>query len=217
MGKTIIDISISVDGYVAGPNQSLADPLGEGGEELHQWAYTAQKWREAHGREGGEEGVDSDLIAARVERTGVTIMGRNMFSAGRDGQGWEDDPRSDGWWGEEPPFHHPVFVVTHHEREPLEMKGGTTFNFVTDGVESALERARAAAGEKDVLVSGGANVCNQYLAAGLVDEVHLHVAPVLLGGGARLFEDVGPAPPRLVPERVAESPKATHLSYRVQR
>ena len=213
----IIDISVSLDGYVAGPNQSLDDPLGVRGEELHEWVIATAAWRESHGREGGTEGVDSDLIAARVERTGVTVMGRNMFSAGRDGQGWEDDPRAEGWWGEDPPYHHPVFVLTHHEREPLEMKGGTTFIFVTAGIESALEQARDAAGDKDVLIAGGANVCNQYLGAGLVDEVHLHVAPILLGGGARLLDDLGANPPGLEPISVAESPKATHLAYRVKR
>jgi dihydrofolate reductase len=215
VGKTIIDISVSVDGYAAGPNQSLDDPLGERGEELHEWVIGSKNWRESHGLEGGEEGVDSDLVAVRIARTGATIMGRNMFSAGRDGQGWEDDPRAEGWWGEEPPYHHPVFVLTHHEREPLEMKGDTTFTFVTDGIESALEQARAGAGDKDVLIAGGAQTCNEFLAAGLVDEVHLHVAPVLLGGGARLLEDLGENPPRLEPAGVQESPRATHLSYSV--
>ncbi len=217
MTQVLIDISVSVDGYVAGPNQSLEDPLGVGGEDLHQWAFATMAWQESHGREGGEAGIGSDLIVARIERTGATIMGRNMFSAGRDGQGWEDDPRAEGWWGEDPPYHHPVFVLTHHEREPLEMKGDTTFTFVTEGVGSAVEQAREAAGEKDVLVAGGAQACDECLAAGLVDEVHLHVAPVLLGGGARLFDGLGATPPGLVPSGVAESPKATHLSYRVER
>jgi dihydrofolate reductase len=214
--KLVIDISVSVDGYVAGPDRSVENPLGVGGEGLHEWAYAATAWRESHGRDGGEEGVDSDQIANRVERTGATIMGRNMFSAGR-GQSWDDDPRPNGWWGDEPPFHHPVFVLTHHEREQLEMKGGTTFTFVTDGVESALEQARDAAGDKDVLVAGGAQACNQFLAAGLADELHLHVAPILLGGGSRLFENLGPSPPRLVPTRAQGSERATHLSFRVER
>jgi dihydrofolate reductase len=217
MGKTFIDISISLDGYVAGPNQSVEEPLGAGGEDLHEWVIGSAAWRESHGLEGGEEGIDSELTTARIERTGATIMGRNMFSAGRDGAGWEDDPRANGWWGENPPYHHPVFVITHHEREPLEMDGGTTFSFVTEGIESALDRARAGAGDKDVLIAGGANVCNQFLAAGLVEELNLHVAPVLLGGGARLLTDLGANRPSLEQVAVASSAKATHVSYRVER
>ena len=154
MGELIADISISLDGYVAGPDPSLDDPLGVGGEGLREWAFAARSWREAHGREGGEENDDSGVIEEAIARAGATIMGRKMFSGGSGP--WAEDPRANGWWGDEPPFGHPVFVLTHHEREPLELTG-TTFTFVTDGIESALDQARVAAGEKDVLVAGGAD------------------------------------------------------------
>src|SRR3954452_23123201 len=150
------DLSISLDGFVAGPNPSQQDPLGIGGEQLHEWAFAAAAWRAAHGREGGEGGLDSDVIAETVGRTGAGIMGRKMFSGGSGG--WEADPNPRGWWGDDPPFHHPVFVLTSHEREPLEMEGGTTFHYVTDGVRSAYEQAVAAAGGKDVQVHGGGSV-----------------------------------------------------------
>src|SRR5215216_2969743 len=195
---------MSLDGYVAGPNPSLEDPLGENGELLHEWAFGAMSWREAHGQSGGEANVDSDILAEIHSDAGATIMGRHMFSGGSGG--WEDDPRKNGWWGGEPPFHHPVFVLTHHEREPLELTG-TTFTFVTDGIESALEQARAAAGDKDVLVAGGGEAVDQYLRAGLVDELQLHVAPVFLGGGTRLFQGhLADAPGRLEADRVVQSP-----------
>ena len=167
MSKLIFNISVSLDGYVAGPEPSLDDPLGKGGEQLHEWAFGAQSWRETHGREGGERNADSDVIAERVSATGAVVMGRRMYSGGSGP--WEQDPKADGWWGEEPPFHVPVFVLTHHAREPLAMQGGTTFTFVTDGIASAVEQARAAAGEKDVLVAGGAAVVQQAIAAGLLD------------------------------------------------
>ncbi len=211
----ILDISISLDGFVAGPNPSLEDPLGEGGDQLHEWAFAAASWHEAHGRSGGERNADSDLIDEHLARIGATIMGRRMFSGGSGP--WESDPRAAGWWGDEPPFRHPVFVLTHHPREPLEMEGGTTFTFVTDGIESALEQARAAAGEKDVHVAGGAQAAQQYLAAGLLDELQLHVAPVLLGAGERLFDALGADLPKLECTRVVGSPAAAHLRYRVVR
>ena len=153
MSKVFADISMSLDGYVAGPDADLEDPLGSGGERLHEWAFGAQSWRETHGQEGGEPNADSDVIDERVRATGAVVMGRRMYSGGSGP--WEQDPRGRGWWGDDPPFHAPVFVLTHHAREPLPMEGGTTFNFVTDGIESAIEQARAAAGEKDVLVAGG--------------------------------------------------------------
>src|SRR4051794_15663117 len=214
MSKLILDISMSLDGYVAGPNQTLEEPLGQGGERLHEWAFSAAAWREAHGRSGGEPNLDSEIIQQGIDRRGASIMGRHMFSGGSGG--WQDDPRATGWWGDEPPFHHPVFVLTNHERAPLELSD-TTFTFVTDGIESALEQARAAAGDKDVHVAGGAQAAQQYLRAGLVDEFTLHVAPLFLGGGARLFEDhVADAPTGLELTRVAESPAGvTHLEYRV--
>jgi dihydrofolate reductase len=209
-----LDITTSLDGYVAGPSQSLEEPLGEGGEQLHEWLLATRAFHDAHGRPGeGEANRDSEIAQENVARAGATIMGRRMFSGGSGP--WEDDPKANGWWGDEPPFHHPVFVLTHHAREPLELQG-TTFTFVTDGIESALEQARAAAGDKDVQVAGGAQAAQQYLAAGLLEEVQLHVVPFLLGGGARLFENPGGvALPRLEQTRVVESPTVTHLRYRV--
>ncbi len=214
MSKVRADITMSLDGYVAGPDPDLEQPLGAGGEELHEWALASQSWRETHGREGGESNADSDLIAEGVAATGAVVMGRKMFSGGSGP--WEPDPRARGWWGDDPPFHAPVFVVTHHEREPLPMEGGTTFHFVTDGIESAIEQARAAAGEKDVLVAGGGTVIQQAIAAGLVDELQVHVAPRFLGGGAPLFDGM-PADVGLEIERVVDSPTVTHLRYRVVR
>jgi dihydrofolate reductase len=214
MPKLKVDVSMSLDGFVAGPNQTLEEPLGRGGEKLHEWAFAAQAWREAHGQEGGEQDVDSDVVAEGIAGVGATVMGRRMFSGGKGR--WEDDPKADAWWGDDPPFHHPVFVLTHYEREPLKKEGGTTFTFVTDGIESALEQARAAAGEEDVAVAGGAEVVLQYLGAGLLDEIQLHVAPVLLGDGARLFDGPVPDPPyALERTRVIESPTGvTHVTYR---
>lgn len=210
----ICNISVSLDGFVAGPNQTLEEPLGKGGEGLHEWVFRLKSWRDAHGMEGGETGPDDDVIAEAVERAGATIMGRRMFSSGAGP--WEDDPKANGWWGDEPPFHHPVFVLTHHPREPLELQG-TTFTFVTDGIQAAVEQARAAAGAKEVHVAGGANVIQQYLGAGLLDELELHVVPLLLGGGVRLLDQVGDAPIGLELDRVAGSPHVTHLRYRVRR
>lgn len=204
------EISVSLDGYVAGPNQSLEQPLGEGGEALHDWAIRTASWRRMHGREGGEEGVDSQIIEDGFRGVGAHIMGRNMFGGGPGP--WDESWR--GWWGEEPPFHAPVFVLTHHPREPLEMEGGTTFEFVTDGPEAALERAREAAGDADVAVGGGAQTVGQYLGAGLLDELQLHIVPVLLGGGARLFEGVGPG--RLEVAEVIPSRDVTHVLYRAK-
>ena len=208
MSQVIIDISVSLDGYVAGPNQSPDEPLGEGGEQLHDWAFATAAWLESHGREGGETGPDDEILRRQQERVGTEIMGRGKFGGGPGP--W--DLAWEGWWGDDPPFGHPVFVLTHHEREPLTLSD-TTFNFVTDGIESALERAKAAAGGKDVLIGGGAQACQQYLAAGLVDEVLLHVAPILLGGGERLLDDAGT--PKLEIAEAVHSPRVTHLRYRV--
>jgi dihydrofolate reductase len=163
---------------------------------------------------GGETGPEDELVRASVERTGAVIMGRRMFSGGSGP--WESDPNADAWWGDEPPFHVPVFVLTHHEREPVEKEGGTTFVFVTEGTESALDQARAAAGDKDVAIAGGAEVVQQYLRAGVVDDVTVHLAPVLLGGGVSLFGDLG-TDLRLNLLNVLESPFATHLRYDVER
>jgi dihydrofolate reductase len=213
MTKLVFDVSLSVDGFLAGPNATLTEPLGAGGEALHEWAFVTKSFREAHGLEGGEDGADSDVVDEHVRSIGATVMGRRMFSGGAGP--WENDPNANGWWGEEPPFHHPVFVLTHHPREDLVLKGGTTFTFVTDGIEAALELARGAAGERHVAVAGGANVIQQYLAAGLVDEFQVHVVPLLLGGGVRLFGDRAQVDYELEIARVVDSPAVTHLRYRV--
>jgi dihydrofolate reductase len=210
MGRVRIHISVSADGYVAGPNQSEQNPLGEGGERLHDWLVALRAWREPHGLEGGEVNASSAVVEELQANLGAEIMGRGKFGGGPGP--WGDDPWP-GWWGEDPPFHMPVFVLTHHQREPLTLSD-TTFTFVTDGTEAALEQARAAAGEKDVLIGGGADVINQYLAAGHVDELELHVVPLLLGGGARLFEGIGPDL-ELEQIRVVEAPGVAHLKYRV--
>jgi dihydrofolate reductase len=211
MSKVRVHISVSADGCVAGPNQSLESPLGEGGEDLHEWVVALQEWRGAHGLEGGEVNASTPVLEEARANVGAEIMGRGKFGGGPGP--WEDSWR--GWWGEEPPFHMPVFVITHHERGPLTL-ADTTFTFVTDGIESALDQAREAAAGKDVFIGGGADVINQYLAAGLVDELELHVVPLVLGPGARLFEGVGPGL-RLEQVRAIEAPGVTHLKYRVLR
>lgn len=211
MSKVRVHISTSVDGYVAGPNQSQEEPLGKGGEGLHDWAVALRSWREPQGMEGGEENASSAVMADELANVGSEIMGRGKFGpAGRGA--WGDDPWR-GWWGEDPPFHKPVIVLTHHERKPLTLSD-TTFTFVTDGIEAALAQAREAAGDRDVFIGGGADTINQYLAAGLVDELELHVVPIILGGGARLFAGVGPDL-KLDLLRTIEAPGVTHLKYRV--
>lgn len=212
MSKVVLEISMSLDGFVAGPNPSLEQPLGEGGELLHEWAVGLAAWRERHGLSGGTDTADSAMVADAVASTGAVVMGRRMFSGG-DGP-WEDDPNADGWWGDDPPFRVPVFILTHHAREPVAKEGGTTFTFVTDGVEAAVEQARTSAGGKNVLVAGGAGVAQQALSAGLLDEMQIHLVPLLLGGGTRLLESI-PTDVRLEASRVIESPAATHLHYRV--
>jgi dihydrofolate reductase len=212
MGKVVSDISMSLDGFVAGPNPDLEQPLGERGELLHEWAFGLKTFRERHGETGGETGPDDDLMAETLSRTGATVMGRRMFGGGEGP--WGDEPW-EGWWGDEPPFRMPVFVLTHHPREPLPKEGGTTFTFVSDGIESAIDQARAAAGQKDVVLAGGADVIQQALRAGLLDEVQVHVAPVLLGGGTRLFDRLDPEQLRLEKTRVIDSPAVTHFLLRV--
>lgn len=213
MSKVRVHISISLDGYVAGPNQSQENPLGEGGEGLHDWLVGLKAWREHAGMEGGEVNVSNAVFDEEIANVGAEIMGRGKF--GPAGRGpWGDDPWR-GWWGEDPPFHKPVFVVTHHAREPLTLSD-TTYTFVTDGIESALDIAREAAGDKDVFIGGGADIINQYLAAGLVDELELHVVPLVLGGGARLFDGAGPGL-KLEPLRTVEAPGVTHLKYQVMK
>jgi dihydrofolate reductase len=210
MSKVRVHISVSADGYVAGPNQSLENPLGEGGESLHDWLVRLRAWRAPHGMEGGEVNVSSSVVEESQANVGAEIMGRGKFGGGPGP--WAEDAWR-GWWGEEPPFHMPVFVLTRHEREPLTLSD-TTFTFVTDGIESALEQARTAAGGKDVFIGGGASAINQYLSAGLVDELELHIVPLMLGGGARLFEGVGPEL-KLEQIRAVDAPGVTHLKYRV--
>src|SRR5574338_261991 len=208
MSKTRAYISVSLDGYVAGPNETIEEPLGENGEWLHDWVVQLRSWRELQGMEGGAENVSDAVVLEDNANVGAEIMGRGKF--GPPGRGpWSTDDPWRGWWGDDPPFHKPVFVLTHHPREPLTLSD-TTFHFVTDGIESALAQAREAAGEKDVLIGGGAKTINQYLAAGLVDELHLHVVPIVLGSGARLFDGVPPGL-RLEIARVVEAPGVTHV------
>jgi dihydrofolate reductase len=211
MNSVTCHISISLDGYVAGPHQSIENSIGEGGMRLHEWVFATHGWRAQQGLEGGESSADSEVVDRLTQGVGAYIMGRNMFGGGHGP--W--DPSWRGWWGENPPYHTPVFVLTHHQREPLAMEGGTTFTFVNDGIESALQQARAGAGESDVAIAGGAGTVQQYLARGLLDELFLHIVPVVLGAGERLLENVGD--PTLEPVEVMASPAVTHVRYRVVR
>jgi dihydrofolate reductase len=206
-------VSISLDGYLAGPAPSVEQPLGEGGERLHEWVVKLAAWRAPHGLDGGEVDVSTPVMEEMLANVGATIMGRNMFGGGPGP--WDADEPWDGWWGDDPPFHTPVFVLTHHAREPLRKQGGTTFHFVTDGIESALAQATEAARGKDVSLGGGADVAQQYLRAGLLDELQVSVVPVLLGSGTRLLDDLGAAPPQLELVRAIDAPDVTHLKYRV--
>jgi dihydrofolate reductase len=202
------NFSISFDGYAAGPHQDLDHPLGIGGTQLHEWIFATRSGNQMIGREGGSEGLDNDLFAERASGVGATIMGRNMFGPIRGP--WAESEWT-GWWGDEPPFHHPVFVLTHHRRAPIEMQGGTTFYFVDGGIEAALTTALEAAAGLDVLVGGGAATIRQYLRSSLIDEMHIAMVPVLLGGGQRLFDDLGP---RTGNYRCVEhvcSPAVTHV------
>ena len=207
MSKLKLNITMSIDGFVAGPDQSPEQPLGAGGVELHGWLVPLEAFRRSHGQKGGEINANTPFAEEILAGAGATIMGRNMFGGGPGP--WEASWK--GWWGDDPPYHHPVFVLTHHPREPVEMQGGTTFHFVTDGIESALEQARAAAGDGDVSLGGGASVAQQYLAAGLLDELVVSVVPNLLGGGARLFEHLGDA--KLEQVEAVGAPGVTHIRY----
>ncbi len=220
MSKLRCHISISLDGYVAGPNQSEENPLGEGGELLHGWVASLAAWREAHGGQGGETNESTRIMEETLENVGAGVMGRNMF--GPVGGGDWGAGQWKGWWGDDPPYHNDVFILTHYPRDPVEMKGGpvemkggTRYHFVTDGIERALEQAREAANGQDVRLWGGAQAINQYMAAGLLDVLELHVVPVLLGGGARLFENLGGAEVRLEQVRAVEAPGVAHVKYRV--
>jgi dihydrofolate reductase len=214
MSKVTCDLSMSLDGYVAGPNQTLEEPLGRGGEQLHEWALRTKSFRDRHDMDGGETGRDDDVVREWMEAPAAHVMGRRMFSGGNGP--WETDPNADGWWGDDPPFRAPVFVLTHHAREPIAKQGGTSYTFVTDGLESAVEQASAAAGAKNVQVGGGASVVQQALRAGILDELNIHLVPVLLGnGGVRLLDELQPAELEL--RRVIESEHVTHLRYEPKR
>ena len=211
MTKLRCNITTSLDGFVAGPNQSLENPLGEGAMGLHNWAFPTKTFRSMHGDGDGETGINDDMMRDAFTNVGATIMGRNMFGPIRGP--WRDD-KWKGWWGDTPPFRHPVFVLTHHPRPPLPMQGGTTFHFVTEGIESALTQARNAARGKDVAIGGGASVVQQYLTAGLLDELHVHVVPLLLGAGERLLANLDPRKVTLEQVRAVEGPGVTHVKYR---
>ena len=211
MSKLRFRITLSLDGYVAGPNQSVKEPLGEGGMELHKWAFALDTWRKMHGMTGGEANASSKVMEEQLANTGAVIMGRNMFG-GHPGPWAKENPWV-GWWGDNPPFHHPVFVLTHYHRGTLHCDGGTTFTFVTEGIESALDQAFQAANGKDVALAGGAHAAQQYLKAGLVDEMELSIVPVLLGSGERLFENVGPNPNGWKLVRAVEAPGVAHLKF----
>ncbi|SCL18077.1 Dihydrofolate reductase [Micromonospora rhizosphaerae] len=211
MGTVSSQMSMSLDGFVAAPGQSRQDPLGRGGLRLHDWLFATESWRAQHGQVGGERNADADVVDEMTRDIGAYVMGRRMFGGG-DGP-WDESWT--GWWGDDPPFHVPVFVLTHHPRESLSMRGGTQFHFVTEGIEGALERARAVAGDREVSVSGGASAVRQYLAAGLLDTLWLHLVPIVLGGGTRLFDGVGEV--RLEPVKVVAAPTVTHVKYRVLR
>jgi dihydrofolate reductase len=214
MSKLRFNITMSLDGFVAGPRQSEQDPLGVGGTELHQWLVPLAAFREQHGEQGGEVNASTPIVEGWSEGIGAIVMGRNMFGGGPGP--WGKNPWN-GWWGDDPPFHHPVFVLTHHARDPLELQGGTTFHFVTDGIESALEQAKEAAGGKDVSLGGGADVAQQYLAAGLIDEMLISVVPLFLREGSRLFDNLGAAKLDLEQVEAVEAPGVAHLRYRVSR
>jgi len=215
MGRTrVAAFSISVDGFGARPRQDLNNPLGIRGLELHSWFMDTEVFRRMHGQAGGAHGIDNDVAALSFENIGAWILGRNMFGPLRGP--WEDDSWK-GWWGENPPYHTPVFVPTHHPRSPLVMEGGTTFHFVTDGLESALTKAQQAANGKDVRIGGGVSVIRQYLAAGRIDEMHLAISPVLLGEGEHLFADLNLAKLGFAPFRTIAGENATHVFIRRER
>jgi dihydrofolate reductase len=203
MGTVHASLGMSLDGFVAGPNAGPNNPLGDGGMRIHRWVYDLEGWRERQSLQGGKTNPDDEVSKETYARTGALVMGRRMFDEGEVG------------WPDPPPFRAPVFVLTNRAREPWVRQGGTTFTFVTDGVESALEQASAAAGDKDVQIAGGADIIRQFVEAGLLDELQIHLAPVLLGEGVRLFEGIDPENVELERTRVIDSPRVTHLRYRV--
>ena len=204
MARVTADMTMSLDGFIAGPNDGPENPLGDGGGQIHEWVYGLKTWRENAGLEGGATNQDNDIVNEILAATGAVVMGRRMFDNG-------EVP-----WGDSPPFHAPVFVVTHQARETLTREGGTSFTFVTDGVESALDQARASAGDKSVDIAGGANLIQQCLRAGVIDEFQLHISPILLGDGVRLFDQAGPYQVKLERLRVVDSPNITHLKFRLE-
>jgi dihydrofolate reductase len=214
MSRLRLNMMISLDGFTAGPEQSEQNPFGLGGMQLNEWIFPLKAFREMQGEAGGEVNASTPIVESWFDNVGATVMGRNMFGGGPGP--WGADPWR-GYWGDEPPYHHPVFVLTTHAREPLPMQGGTTFHFVTDGIESALEQARDAAGGKDVSLGGGATVVQQYLAAGLLDEMLLSLVPVFLGRGTRLFDNLPDDMPRPQQVEAMEAPGVTHIRYRFQR
>lgn len=209
MSKVFASISMSLDGFIAGPKPSLKDPLGLGGMRLHEWVIKLRSWREPHGRKGGQGGRESDEFAKTITRTGAVIMGRKMFSNGTGP--WEKDKNADGWWGDNPPFHVPVFILTSHPRKAIVKEGGTTFTFVTEGPEQALALAKKAAGSKDISVAGGAMVIQEYIKLGELDELEIHIAPILLGGGTKLLDKLDPQTVKKI--SVNDSKEVTHLKY----
>jgi dihydrofolate reductase len=213
MARLTLEISMSLDGFIAGPNRTVEQPLGDGGDQLHEWMFGLASFRERHGLSGGTRNADDDDVRESLDTAGAILMGRRMFSGGEGP--WEDDPVADGWWGDDPPFGVPVFVLTHHARETVKKQGGTSFTFVTEGIEAALDQAREAAGDKDVAVAGGANLVQQHLKAGLLDEMQVHLAPVLLRDGVRLFDQFGDAQLELEVTRAIHSAAVTHVRYRV--
>jgi dihydrofolate reductase len=211
VSKLRLQISMSLDGFVAGPEQSLDHPLGRGGMALHDWVFGLRAWRASHGEEGGEVNESNSVVEESTANIGATVMGRNMFG-GHPGP-WDPAKPWNGWWGDDPPFHHPVFVLTTHPRKPLVLEAGNSFTFVTEGIEMALAQARRAAGGKDVSLAGGAKAASQYLAAGLVDEMNIQLVPILLGSGARLFDGVGADLHGLQLVRTIPTPKVVHLKF----
>ncbi len=210
MSKLRFRISISLDGYTAGPRQSTKDPLGSGGERLHEWVVALAAWRSSHGLAGGAVNESTAVLEDELAGIGATIMGRNMFG-GHPGP-WNPAKPWNGWWGDNPPFHHPVFVVTHHPRPPLQLEGGTTFTFVTEGIVAALDLARRSAEGRDVALAGGADIARQYLSAGLVDEMSLHLVPTLLAEGERLFDGIRDLGDLRLAGTVT-APDVTHLKF----
>jgi dihydrofolate reductase len=214
MGKVRFHMAMSIDGFTSGLNQRLDKPFGDNTDALNAWVFRLRSFQEMSGRAGGATGPSDDVVRERMSNMGAVVMGRHMFGGGH---GPWPEPEWNGWWGDEPPFHCPVFVLTHYAREPQPMLGGTTFYFVTEGIDEALDRARAVAGERDVVVGGGATAVRQYLRAGAIDEFEIHLVPTFVGAGQRPFDAAVLAGLRLEQIRVVEAPDVTHIKYRIGR